>query len=69
MKWVKFSERFPQPHDTSSVSIDREVIVRGVYSDTKKQYCNVVNVDDCHDWGVDVGGEWLEGAFESKINQ
>lgn len=69
MRWVKFSERFPQPYDTISVSIDGEVIVRGSYSDTKKQYCNVVNIDDCHDWGVDIDSEWLEGAFESEVKQ
>ncbi len=68
MKWVKFSERFPKEDDKSSVSSDGgQVIVRGKWKD--RMYANLVSIEDCHDWGVDMKSEWLEGAFESETEQ
>jgi hypothetical protein len=67
MRWVKFSERFPSADDKSSVSIEsNEVFVRGFYGDGTT-YASIVIVDDCHEWGVDMTSEWLEGAFEVEL--
>jgi hypothetical protein len=63
MKWVRFDERLPVEGDKSSVSSEDEVFVRGVYNDGT-MYANLVSIEDCHDWGVDMTSEWLEGAFE-----
>ena len=62
MRWVKFSERFPSSDDKTSVSGENEVITRGTFYDGST-YAALRNIDDCHDWGVDMSAEWLEGAF------
>ena len=66
MRWVRFSERFPRADDKASVSSEDEVLVRGVYNDGT-WYANLVNRGDCHEWGVDMESEWLEGAFEVEV--
>ena len=69
MRWVKFSERRPSfmEENKGSETELAQVIVRykGEYCDYR---CEMVSVEDLEDYtGLDC--EWLEGAFESEVNQ
>jgi len=66
MRWVKFSERFPTADDKLSVSSEDEVVVRGKFSNGDF-YCGTAELGHCHDYGVDMKAEWLEGAFEVEV--
>jgi hypothetical protein len=69
MKWVKFSERFPQHNDESSVSTDNQVVVRGRYSDGG-WYFETERLDTIVEfYDSDASIEWLEGAFEVEVNK
>ena len=67
MKWVKFSERFPSWDDKLSMSSEGEVYVRGHYPSDNSSYATIARIEDCHDWGISLSAEWLEGAFEAEV--
>jgi len=64
MQWVKFSERFPNENDKTSVSVDDQVIVRGRLADGE-WYCESERLDTIREhYDRNGNNEWLEGAFQ-----